>query len=745
VNQALFLPFLKRSDSKLSSRKHHLAPYVIGTLLLSSISFGQSSVQLSPTASQTITQPSGSSLNILGNVGIGTTNPQQLLQVGSEAAAGPATNGVIRTSATDATGDHRSWEFGISRTVSPYNFYIQDTVMSSPAMTIQFGSGNVGIGTTTPGYALDVHGSINLTGPLLLGGIPVITPSSNGAINFFFGASGNSSMTGSYNTGTGLFALISNTSGSSNAAFGQSALSYNTTGFYNTAMGTGSLSSNLTGSYNTATGLDSLDSNTTGGANNAFGFAALSSITTGGGNIGVGSQAGQYTVNSLLNQTSNNSIYIGYDTQSKSDGDSNEIVIGHLAQGNGSNSVTLGNQSIQTTVLQGNVGIGTSAPTARLEVNGNAQIDGNISFAAGHGVIFSDGTTMSSLPPGANGTTISSANLQSNVVLTDSTQTITAQKSFLANVGVGTGTPQSALHVVGSNITATGNGAAFGNGNMTIGGTGVRSTSSGPALTFATAFAADGSSAWEQARILTTADNTNNGDASGRMYLQTRYLNAGAWSWNNNLVLTSNGNVGVGTTSPGQSLQVLNASNALVPYTAPGTVLELNGTVALTHGSGGSMIYPDGTVQSTAWNGTTLGGDYAESIDVLGDITTYEPGDVIVIDDSANGRFDKSAKAYSRLVAGVYSTKPGLVGRRTTAERPDKIDEVPMAMMGIAPTKVSTENGPIERGDLLVSSSTPGYAMKGTDPSRLTGAIIGKALAPLKSGSGVIEALITLQ
>jgi hypothetical protein len=58
---------------------------------------------------------------------------------------------------------------------------------------------------------------------------------------------------------------------------------------------------------------------------------------------------------------------------------------------------------------------------------------------------------------------------------------------------------------------------------------------------------------------------------------------------------------------------------------------------------------------------------------------------------------------------------------------------------------VSAENGPIRRGDLLVTSSTVGYAMKGTDRSRLTGAVIGKALGTLDSGTGVIEVVVTLQ
>ena len=48
-------------------------------------------------------------------------------------------------------------------------------------------------------------------------------------------------------------------------------------------------------------------------------------------------------------------------------------------------------------------------------------------------------------------------------------------------------------------------------------------------------------------------------------------------------------------------------------------------------------------------------------------------------------------------------------------------------------------------GDLLVTSSTPGHAMKGTDRGRLVGAVVGKALEPLQTGSGVIQVLVTLQ
>ena len=68
-----------------------------------------------------------------------------------------------------------------------------------------------------------------------------------------------------------------------------------------------------------------------------------------------------------------------------------------------------------------------------------------------------------------------------------------------------------------------------------------------------------------------------------------------------------------------------------------------------------------------------------------------------------------------------------------------------MAMTGIVPTKVTAENGPIEPGDLLVSSSQIGYAMKGTDRAQMLGAVIGKALGHLDSGTGLIEVVVSLQ
>jgi hypothetical protein len=151
------------------------------------------------------------------------------------------------------------------------------------------------------------------------------------------------------------------------------------------------------------------------------------------------------------------------------------------------------------------------------------------------------------------------------------------------------------------------------------------------------------------------------------------------------------------------------------------------------------VAYADGGFYSS-------GADFAESVAVKGKRSQYEPGDVLEIDQNAKRHLTLANHPYATLVAGIYSTKPGLLAS------PHHIDdesfesgEVPLAIVGIVPCKVTAENGPIAAGDLLVTSSRAGYAMKGTDRRRLVGAVVGKALEPLPVGKGAIEVLVTLQ
>jgi hypothetical protein len=153
---------------------------------------------------------------------------------------------------------------------------------------------------------------------------------------------------------------------------------------------------------------------------------------------------------------------------------------------------------------------------------------------------------------------------------------------------------------------------------------------------------------------------------------------------------------------------------------------------------GTGRVFADGGFQPN-------GADFAESMAVTGNRSGYAAGDLLVIDPTSRRHLALAQKPYSTLVAGIYSTKPGMLGSTRNMDAPNAKDEIPLAVVGIVPCKVTTENGPIHAGDLLVASSTRGHAMKGTDRARMLGAVVGKALEPLPTGTGVIQVLVTLQ
>jgi hypothetical protein len=115
-----------------------------------------------------------------------------------------------------------------------------------------------------------------------------------------------------------------------------------------------------------------------------------------------------------------------------------------------------------------------------------------------------------------------------------------------------------------------------------------------------------------------------------------------------------------------------------------------------------------------------------------------EPGDVVVIGD--DGLMHRSTRQNETDVAGVYSTRPGVVGQREEEQRAT----IPIALAGVIPVKVTSENGAIRAGDLLVSSSLPGRAMHAPENPR-SGTVIGKAMHALDRDTGEIDMLVMLR
>ena len=116
-----------------------------------------------------------------------------------------------------------------------------------------------------------------------------------------------------------------------------------------------------------------------------------------------------------------------------------------------------------------------------------------------------------------------------------------------------------------------------------------------------------------------------------------------------------------------------------------------------------------------------------------------EAGTVLELDAAHPGWYRPSQGSCSDLVAGVVSSEPGIALGGTEPTE----DKALLALCGIVPVRVTNEGGPIQPGDLLVSSSTPGYAMRWASPAPCSCALVGKALEPMTDEWGVISVLLT--
>jgi hypothetical protein len=199
------------------------------------------------------------------------------------------------------------------------------------------------------------------------------------------------------------------------------------------------------------------------------------------------------------------------------------------------------------------------------------------------------------------------------------------------------------------------------------------------------------------------------------------------------------------------STNSLSAAGVYAENTAPGTG-EVPSGVALFATANGTGVFAKGSpagyfqgdVQVTGdliLINSPASGDIAEDFDMDEDPANAEPGTVLVI--SPTGKLRASLDPYDTRVAGVVSGagefRPAVVLQRIeTRER-----RSPVALVGKAFCKVDASFGNIVPGDLLTTSSTPGHAMKVRDRSRALGAILGKALASVDSGLGLIPIIIS--
>jgi hypothetical protein len=279
---------------------------------------------------------------------------------------------------------------------------------------------------------------------------------------------------------------------------------------------------------------------------------------------------------------------------------------------------------------------------------------------------------------------------------------------------------------------------------------------------------------------------------------QLRFATSGV----DRVTIDSNGNVGIGTTSPGGKLHVNSGSDfrspqVVITQTTPSDFARLQfrsffvdvdqpgvpqpfplwdiaagrgvlnvfrqdtgNVMTLTGGrEPGAAVFTPRVGIGTEAPATTLdvngtatvrvlqiigGSDLAERFPVEGD-AVIEPGTVMVIDDGHPGKLRVSDKAYDRKLAGIVSGGGGAHSGLVLGQELLPAAEIPVALTGRVYCKAEAVTHPIEPGDMLTSSDIPGHAMKAVNASAAQGAILGKAMTPLKEGKGLVLVLVNLQ
>ncbi|MCO6499989.1 MAG: hypothetical protein J5I47_06375 [Vicingus serpentipes] len=201
-------------------------------------------------------------------------------------------------------------------------------------------TGNVGVGTT-PSYKLDVLGDVNSSTLYRLGGTPFIDDVSNSTL---LGRTMNTGLSGNYNTFIGEGAGQNTTTPTRNTFVGRYAGNKNTIGSDNTMIG-------AQAGFNAADALN----------NTLLGAYSGSQLTSGGNNTAIGKNAGKTIT------TGSSNTFLGYNADATASDLINATAIGANTSVSANNSLVLGNNA--------NVGIGVSAPSARFHLSGTLLLE----------------------------------------------------------------------------------------------------------------------------------------------------------------------------------------------------------------------------------------------------------------------------------------------------------------------------------------------------------------------------------
>jgi hypothetical protein len=387
-----------------------------------------------------------------------------------------------------------------------------------------------------------------------------------------------------------------------------------------------------------------------------------------------------------------------------------------------------------TVYVSDNVGIGTTSPGDKLDVNGDIRVRGSdIKDTGGTARVTLTDNGRLDLKEDGGSTSLSIATS--------------------GNVGIGTTAPGPSYK-----LTVDGGGSSYGIHVKNVGDTGIESEGYNYGVRASGRSRAVSATSDDGHAIHGTSTNGFAGYFEGKGYFSSN-VGIGTTSPNGKLHVDASGNW-AGIRVEGASSYPIYAewggSSAGAAILAKNTGTGGDAIQAFAKGTGRSAIYADTSRSDHKYGVYTADYMYAARYEGGGsDVAEYfptpedsEPGTVMVIDPAGGSKLRSSTNAYDTTVAGIVSTEPGVsLGTKEDGNDGEKL----IAVAGRVPCKGDASYAAIKPGDLLTTSNTPGHAMKaqpviigGVEIYR-PGTTIGKALEPLDSGTGVIEVLVTLQ
>jgi trimeric autotransporter adhesin len=358
-------------------------------------------------------------INAAGNVGIGEQAPTAALHI----KAGTNTNaplkftsstptGLLTTAAAGAMeydGTNLFFTPGAARKTIAYNDFSNMTALAATAGQVLKSNGAATPTwvdpSTLPSSGWGIAGNTNATATSFIGTTSDIDLvfKRNGALAgkinnsknlTTFGLFSGNVNTGDNNSFVGSYAGANNTTGSSNSFFGNQAGANNTSGSYNMFIGQQAGGINSTGYSNSFIGVQSGYNNTLGFENTFIGIKSGFNNTTGFRNTANGGNT-LFDLNGNPNNGNNNTA-LGFGAgKGIVTGNANTIIGANIAllPAALSNNIIIadgdGNRRINVNDL-GNVGIGTTAPTAQLHTTGTVKLAGLAINATAPRVLVSD-------------------------------------------------------------------------------------------------------------------------------------------------------------------------------------------------------------------------------------------------------------------------------------------------------------------------------------------------------------------